>query len=371
LKIPLADVPAIDQHAHSLELPLRGLGVDEFRELFTEARRGPERVGETVFYRWAVRELAKVLGIEVSEHFSEVEAAVLDARASDPTGYARRLLREANLEALLLDTGYGGGGALEEHESLLQRPVYEVKRVESVAEQLLPEVSSARELLAAVEEHLSWSKAVGFKTIAAYRSGLAVPLDPSEKEVERAFGTEKKAAGKVCVQQPALLGALLLVALRAAGQTGKPLQVHTGFGDEDLHLPAANPALLKPLLEHPAAAGVRVVVLHAYPYIRQAGWLTSLYPNVFLDLSLAIPLTAHAAEDLVSEALELTPWSQLLYASDGFVGPELFVLGARRFREALAGVLEGLIGRGFLTSLEAGALAEAVLGGNARRIYTV
>jgi predicted TIM-barrel fold metal-dependent hydrolase len=371
LKILPANVPAVDQHAHSLELPPRVLEVNEFRRLFTEARREPKRVGETIFYRWATRELATVLGIEVAENFSEVEAAVLNARASDPTGYARRLLREANLEALLLDTGYGGGGALEEHESLLQRPVYEIKRVESVAEQLLPEVSSARELLAAVEERLSWSEAVGFKTIAAYRGGLGVPLDPPENEIDRAFEMEKKTAGKIHIRQPALLGALLLVALRTAGQTGKPLQVHTGFGDEDLHLPAANPALLKPLLDHPSAAGVRVVVLHAYPYIRQAGWLASLYPNVFLDLSLAIPLTAHAAEDLVLEALELAPWSQLLYASDGFVGPELFVLAARRFRKVVAGVLEGLIMRGFLTNSEAEALAEAVLRANARRIYAI
>jgi predicted TIM-barrel fold metal-dependent hydrolase len=159
--------------------------------------------------------------------------------------------------------------------------------------------------------------------------------------------------------------------LRVVGQTGKPLQVHTGFGDEDLYLPAANPALLKPLLEHPLATGVRVVVLHAYPYVRQAGWLASLYPNVLLDLSLTIPLTAHAAEGVVSEALELVPWSQLLYASDGFIGPELFILGARRFRKALARVTEDLIGRGFLTNSEAEALAEAVLGGNARKIYAI
>ncbi len=168
-----------------------------------------------------------------------------------------------------------------------------------------------------------------------------------------------------------MLGALLLVTVRVAGQTGKPLQVHTGFGDEDLYLPATNPALLKPLLEHPSAAGARIVVLHTYPYTRQAGWLASLYPNVYFDLSLAIPLAAHAAESLLSEALELAPWGQLLYASDGFVGPELFFLGARRFREALARVLEDLIRRGFLFGSEAEDVAEGVLRSNAHEIYAI
>lgn len=367
----LANIPAVDGHAHPLELPPRGLELDEFRSLFTEARRGLERVSETVFYRWAVRELAEILGLEVSENFPELEAAVLSARASDPAGYVRRLLSEANLEALLLDTGYGGGGTLEDHEALLRGRVFEIKRVESVAEQILPEVGSAAELLTAVEESLLGAESArGFKTVAAYRGGLAVPLAPTAVETERAFEAEK-AAHEVRIRQPALLGALLLVALRVAGRTGKPLQVHTGFGDEDLDLPAANPALLKPLLEHPLAAGVRVVVLHTYPYTRQAGWLASLYPNVFFDLSLAIPLTTHAAEDLLSEALELAPWSQLLYASDGFIGPELFVLGARRFREALRGVLEDLCHRRFLPGFEAENLAEAVLRNNAREIYAV
>src|SRR4051794_14073127 len=141
----LADVPAVDGHAHPLELPLRGLEVDEFRSLFTEARQEPERVGETVFYRWAVRELAKVLGLDVPEEFPELEVAVLSARASDPADYARRLISGANLEALLLDTGYGGGGTLGEHETLLGSRAFEIKRVESVTERLLPQADSASE----------------------------------------------------------------------------------------------------------------------------------------------------------------------------------------------------------------------------------
>ena len=367
----LADVPAVDQHAHPLDLPPRGLGVDEFRTLFTETRRETGRVYQTIFYRWAVRELAEVLELGLPQNFSELEAAVLSARASDPIGYARRLLSGANLEALLLDTGYGGSGTLEDHESLLQRPVFEITRVESLAERLLPEAGSAKELLTAVEEKLLEAEsAKGFKTVAAYRGGLAVPLNFTREEVEQAFEAEK-VAQETRIQRPALLGALLLVALRVASQTGKPLQAHTGFGDEDLDLPAANPALLKPLLEHPLAAGVRIVILHTYPYTRQAGWLASLYPNVFFDLSLAIPLSVHAAEGLISEALELAPWSQLLYASDGFIGPELFFLGAMRFREALRRVLEDLCRRGFLSGSEAEDLAEDVLKNNAREIYAI
>lgn len=168
----LADIPAVDQHAHPLELPPRGLGAEEFRTLFTEARRETARVYQTVFYRWAVRELAKVLELDLLQNFSELEGAVLSARASDPVGYTRRLLSRANLEALLLDTGYGGEGTLEAHEPLSQSPVFEIIGVESLAERILPEAESAKELLAAVEEKLLEAEtAKGFKTVAAYRGG--------------------------------------------------------------------------------------------------------------------------------------------------------------------------------------------------------
>jgi hypothetical protein len=190
----LADIPAVDGHAHPLKLPPRSLEENEFRYLFTEARREPGRVVETVFYRWAVREIAEVLGLEVSENFPELETAVLSTRASDPTGYTRRLFAEANLEALLLDTGYGGGSTLEEHEALLQGRVFEIKRVESVAERLLTEAGSAAELLAMVEESLlAAESARGFKTVAAYRGGLTVQLDSTAEDTERAFKAEKVA----------------------------------------------------------------------------------------------------------------------------------------------------------------------------------
>jgi uncharacterized protein len=80
------------------------------------------------------------------------------------------------------------------------------------------------------------------------------------------------------------------------------------------------------------------VLLHCYPYVREAGWLAHVYGNVYLDLSLTIPHVSRPAE-AVREALELAPVSKLLYASDASRTPELFLLAARRWREGLAEVL--------------------------------
>ena len=150
----------------------------------------------------------------------------------------------------------------------------------------------------------------GLKTIAAYRTGL-------ELEWVEPF---------------------VVAALEANEETGAPLpvQVHCGFGDSDLYLPHADPGHLKPLLER--FRETPFVLLHCYPFVREAGWLAHVYGNVWFDLSLTIPHVSRPAE-MLREALELAPVSKLLYASDAARTPELYYLAAKWWREALS---EGL-----------------------------
>ena len=130
----------------------------------------------------------------------------------------------------------------------------------------------------------------------------------------------------------------IVAALEANEATGDPLpvQVHCGFGDADLHLWRADPSYLKPLIER--FRETPFVLLHCYPFVREAGWLAHVYGNVWFDLSLTIPHVARPAEH-VREALELAPVSKLLYASDAARTPELYFLAAKWWREALAEVL--------------------------------
>jgi predicted TIM-barrel fold metal-dependent hydrolase len=155
----------------------------------------------------------------------------------------------------------------------------------------------------------------------------------------------------------------LIAALEANEATGDPLpvQVHTGFGDGDLYLPSADPGHLKPLIERFAATPF--VLLHCYPFVREAGWLAHVYANVFFDLSLTIPHVARPAQAL-REALELGPVSKLLYASDAARTPELYYLAATWWREALSDVLPEL-----LSAQEAEDAALMILRENARRLY--
>jgi predicted TIM-barrel fold metal-dependent hydrolase len=322
----LNGVALVDHHAHGVYLDRPGL--DEFRGRFSESpdpRQWPH-VASGLTYRRAMRELAAFFECE------PLEAAVYEHRlAVDPEAYASALLRATKTELLLVDDGFPPPGEAVEWERLGElagcaaRPVL---RIERVAGELGAEAVSG-EVAAAGERGFA-----GLKTIAAYRTGL---------EAER-------------------LEPFVLAALEANEGTGAPLpvQVHCGFGDSDLSLPSADPALLKPLLER--FRETPFVLLHCYPFVREAGWLAHVYGNVWFDLSLTIPHVARPAE-MLRQALELAPASKLLYASDAARTPELYYLAAKWWREALAEVLPELFGA------DAEWAAKRILRENALELY--
>jgi uncharacterized protein len=351
----LRQIPLVDHHAHSV-LRAHPATLDEFRGLFSESadpRQWPH-VATAVSYRRGIEQLADEFGCEASEE------AVFEFRiSSPPREYAGRLLRGTGTEELYLDDGFPPADvafSLEEMAELADCATRPVMRIERVAEEALAEGLGLDALKQRLRDEVAAARSrgyVGLKTIAAYRTGLAVSR-PTDGEASEAFA----ATGQRLDAKP-LVDLVLYEALEANAAEPLPLQVHSGFGDGDLLLPAANPALLKPVIER--FRETPFVLLHCYPFVREAGWLAHVYPNVFLDVSLTIPHVARPAE-MVRQALELAPLSKLMYASDAARAPELYFLGARRWREALAEVLPELSG-------DQDASARAILRENARALY--
>jgi predicted TIM-barrel fold metal-dependent hydrolase len=151
--------------------------------------------------------------------------------------------------------------------------------------------------------------------------------------------------------------------------TGLPVQLHTGFGDRDLALARSDPALLQPLCAAVEATGASLVLLHCYPYHRQAGWLTQVYPHVYADVGLAVTHLGTRADTVLAEFCELAPFGKLLYSSDAYGLPELYLVGAAQFRRSFGRLLAGWARDGALTEVDAARVASMVGADNARRVY--
>lgn len=367
------DVPVVDGHCHPLLPDPSGVGPEAFPALFSEARPGTmaAHIPHTGYFQRALTDLARRLGCPAT-----VEA-VLAARREAGVAWERRALAESRVAALLVDTGYPPGAMpLHEMRGRLGAPLHEVVRIETCAEALLARRLPWASFVEAFREalHAAARTAVGLKSIIAYRSGLAVTA-PSPEAAARGHAAElaRVEAGRPPrLTDKALLDALLQVALDVAGETGRPLQLHTGFGDPDIDLLQSNPLLLRPILEDPRRAGVRIVLLHlAYPYVREAAFMAAVWPQVHVDLSLALPVLGPGAVPALVEALSLAPASKLLYGSDVGGLPELFALAADWGRAALGEALGWLVERGGLDPGEARRVGRRLLHDNAVALYAL
>ena len=150
---------------------------------------------------------------------------------------------------------------------------------------------------------------------------------------------------------------------------GLPLQLHAGFGDSDLRLHRADPALLTDWLRLTAGT-VPVLLLHCWPYQRQAAYLATVFEQVHLDVGLALHYVGPArAGAVLAEAMEITPFRKLLYSSDAYGVAEFHLLGALSFRQGLAGVLQERVDADELSHADAVRIAAWTGRDNARRLY--
>ena len=372
----------VDHHCHSLISDWATADVPPWplwRRCFTEstservlARDVPDLLG----FRHFLRALGKLIGAE-----SAAEREVVTARdrlaAAGPDAYLRWLLDDAGVGALLVDTGYGGAGTLglAELERAAARPVREVVRIESVAEAVLtaggPPTDTLDGLVDAFEERIVAAiegGAVALKSVLAYRAGLR--MEPvGVGELRSAFEALDLAAQARRFDDPVLGPLLARRAAEIAALWSVPLQFHTGFGDEDVRMPGADPTLLRPLLHDSRTEACPIVLLHCYPFVSGAAVMAGTYPQVYLDLSLAIPLAEPIAARLVREALGLCPAGKLMAASDGHSFPEMHWWGAIVWRRALATVLGAEVDRGDLDQPAADEISSRILGRTARSLY--
>ena len=287
------------------------------------------------------------------------------------TEVSKRFLVAAGVSVLCVDTGFTPEPLTSPAElgDLAGATAHEIVRLERVAEDMAAAGVGAAAFANAVRSALATrtASAVGVKSIAAYRTGLDLRAErPSDAEVTAAAGRWLAAS----TGPPRLADETLQRFLIWCGVDLRlPVQFHVGYGDSDVDLHRCNPLLLTPLLRAIQPTGVPVMLLHNYPYHREAGYLAQVFPHVYVDAGLATHNLGARAPVLLAEALELAPFGKFLYSSDAFGLPELHYLGAALFRSALSSFLRTGLNEDLYSERTMVRLTRMLCADNAKRVY--
>jgi predicted TIM-barrel fold metal-dependent hydrolase len=374
--LDFTQLAVVDNHCHGIMRDQAFGDITGWRQAFTESKdtgMARDHVASTAFYRRLLRTLADFLDCEPEEE------AVFAARTSrDGRELTGALLSAANVDTLLLDTGF------PPPEEVLPVPelgevggcrTEPMLRLEILMEGLLAEHDSLEDVKEALFAELYDVRDRGYvalKSIAAYRTGLDIrEWSPEETEESLQEYRRDAGAGPARLVHKPLLDTLLHFAFAQAARQEVPVQFHVGYGDADTDLLLGNPLYLRPVLQRPDYRGMPVVLLHeCYPYTRQGGYLAAIYQNVYLDLSYGIPLLGFGEMlSFTRQALGVAPSSKLMYSSDGIGVPELHWISAIDGRRVIGEALGELVSRGELDFAAAEATGEDVLHANATRLY--
>lgn len=389
----IQSTPIIDHHAHNILLP-------------SEQQRHPllsmtsEATGDALQYTSstlshvrAVQQLSEILQCEPV--WQTVQDQLQLKRKAPGDSWAKECFR--GIETVLIDDGLDVDTVhpYHWHNRLTRSKCMRIVRIEKVAEGLinasmenLTRLSSedrdnnrrsygtrvVENFLSVVNKAVADPEVAGFKSVICYRSGLAIP------EFNRALSEEKLVT--TMVEWSALNKAFRLeeeqlcsffVHLTAQtierSKLKKPFQFHTGLGDKDIRLPFSSPAHLQSFIESYSA--VPIVLLHAsYPFTREAGYLASVYDNVYLDIGEVFPMVSQEGQEkVIRDSLELCPSEKLMWSTDGHWFPETYLLATIQVRQALQKVMCEYIASLLLPAASAIKIVRDILFNTSNRLY--
>ncbi|MFG2005069.1 amidohydrolase family protein [Spirillospora sp. NPDC048911] len=366
----------VDHHCHGIQRA--PLGPSAFGQLLTESDAPPpagvsfwdSSLGFAV-RRWCAPVLSLDSGVDAQTYLEQRLALGRDAD--------RLFLAQGGLSALCIDDGFPADEVLTvpEMAELSGRRAFRIVRLEAVAEEVAKRGVSAEEFADAFAHELATQcgdqAVVGLKSVIGYRHGLDFEAEsPSPAAVKSCAESWLQAAEPESVPQlkdPVLLRHVLYTGARLGGEMGLPLQFHTGLGDTSLHLGRVDPLHLTDFIRQVQDCGTTVVLLHGYPFHRNASYLAHAYPHVYTDVGLSLNYVGRWAHKILSEVLELAPFAKVLFSTDAYGLADLYYLGTVLFRRAMQSCCEQAVASGDWADEDARRVAQMVGSENALRIY--
>lgn len=375
LREAIEKLELIDGHAHNI------VAIDSsfpFIKCFSEAHADAlSFASHSLSFKRGMREISELYGCEPTLHGIEDYR-----RRSGLESVTSTCLGAVRFSGVLIDDGLNLDKKyeIEWHRSYVPF-VGRILRIEHLAEKILEEdladeagwtLEKFTEIFVSKLKSLA-SAVVGLKSIAAYRGGLEIDTDVSETEAEDGLFKVLNAGKPVRIANKKLIDYIFTRSLEVAMCFDLPMQIHTGFGDTGQDLRTSNPLHLRKLLEDKRFSKCRLVLLHAsYPFSKEASYLASVYPQVYLDFGLGVLLlSVNGMISAIKELLHLAPIKKVMFSTDGFAFPEAFYLGAKRAREVVFSVLRDSCDDGDLSISEALEAAKDIFADNAIQFYKI
>lgn len=347
----------IDTHAHWFSA--RVMTEKEFMMATAESWREEEINANVIelnswrpFYLMLRNRLKKLLG----ENFIEERNRRIK---DDPIAYEKFLLKDAEIEGMVIDEGFGERDYIPVRYKLLFR-------IETIINDRLFSLPFEK----AVEffEETLRSKVMkegyaGFKSIIAYRTGLKV-MCSEELALKDFKSSETEWYGK---RAKGFRDYLFCKTMGIAKELKVPFQVHTGAGDRDIKLELSRPSYLTDLVRR--YEGTIVFVHSGFPYHRETAWMSYIFPSVYLDISQVMPFATTAGYDVLREVLQVAPFNKVMYGSDAFSVPEIAWISAKLFKESLNRVIDEMKKWEIINEEEGEIVKEMIEHKNAEVVY--
>lgn len=380
MSINLETVRTIDVHCHPFlanEDPytevefLEKLSLSVLPGMFNKRIRGKTGTlysGINMYIQITIQRLATYFSCEPTLE------AVLKRRnklARDFTSYTRDLYKEVQLEGLLVDYGYPSPAIPnKEFEQIVGFSTWEVYRIEPVMDKLRENCNRFTEFIEAyqsdIRNALKKNNVLGLKSIIAYRSGLEIgKIDEEKAEIQyEVYRKNHREAVKE------LRDYCLHIAMEECTRADKVMHIHTGVGDGEVVLHKASPSMLVNMLREEKYANTKVHLVHGgYPWMEEAAFLCSVFPHVYMDISLQNPFAGHGVKRIISQVFEFAPFNKVMYGSDAFTVPETNWLGVKLFKECFTEVLQSWVDKDYMNEEMAQTIGELVLYRNFEALY--
>jgi uncharacterized protein len=393
LELDFSDYPVIDHHCHPWSDDTKEItkeffvGLMNFDGLSAEEAKDPEKLMHSEFTpmgRQIMHRMAKFLGCE--PHLTDVIEARNKRAKADYWLYSEELLRDAKVEGLFVDDGSRAFMSahyefsvvsrrptidFQEFEDKVSVPIRRVARVESRFQTAVDQSKDFQDFVArfdqSIDDAAKKERAIGFKTVIAYRSGLDIGV-PTDEQVLEDYERSKATRARDVKHIRDWYVRRVIAKCRELGTT---FHIHAGMGGSDVLFDKSNPMQLHGLLTDPETWKTKIFLIHGgYPFSQEAAFYANALKNVYIDLSEMIPFASiPGAIEKTTQILDLAPPTRVVFGSDGYQIPEIHWAGAKIGRQVLEESLSTFVRTGVYDEDEAHQAAKMILADNTRRVY--